>query len=307
MALILIIALFVGGGTSFAAENALPGDTLYPVKISVNEEIRNFIAISDEARADWNARRAERRLEEAEKLAIEGRFNTETRADLESRLESHVEAFAERAEKIEAKQDTRASFEIHSNFEASLEAHERVLALIAEEKAEVRGEVESFLIGVRTRLNAISRARSNAEAKVSSETGVQFKTAAEGKLRAAENKIREVRGFLARIKMSVSASSHADAEAELKVAENVVARGKTEMEAETYGKTFISFQEALRIAQEAKLLVATEERINLEANLGDGDTRNDSERERSSGTSLEVESRSNATGTEGRVEVDIGL
>ena len=33
MALTLILALFLGGGASYAAEAALPGDILYPVKI----------------------------------------------------------------------------------------------------------------------------------------------------------------------------------------------------------------------------------------------------------------------------------
>src|SRR5262245_19259786 len=37
-AVIAIIAL-LGGGTSFAAQGALPGDTLYPIKVNVNEKI----------------------------------------------------------------------------------------------------------------------------------------------------------------------------------------------------------------------------------------------------------------------------
>ena len=40
MTIALIIALVLGGGTSFAAEGSLPGDLLYPVKIGVNEEFR---------------------------------------------------------------------------------------------------------------------------------------------------------------------------------------------------------------------------------------------------------------------------
>src|SRR3989338_6446139 len=49
MTIALIIALLIGGGTSFAAEGAVPGDVLYPVKVNINEEIRGVVAFSDTA------------------------------------------------------------------------------------------------------------------------------------------------------------------------------------------------------------------------------------------------------------------
>ena len=72
MPIILILALmFGGGGVSYAAEGAVPGDVLYPIKVSVNEEARDLVTFSPEAKADWESRLVERRLEEAEKL-VEG-------------------------------------------------------------------------------------------------------------------------------------------------------------------------------------------------------------------------------------------
>ena len=65
MPIILILALmFGGGGISYAAEGAVPGDALYPIKVSVNEEVRDLVAFSPEAKADWETRRLERRLAE---------------------------------------------------------------------------------------------------------------------------------------------------------------------------------------------------------------------------------------------------
>src|SRR3989338_3749649 len=46
MAIALLIALFVGGGTSLAAENSLPGDPLYHVKVGINEEVRGWLSLS---------------------------------------------------------------------------------------------------------------------------------------------------------------------------------------------------------------------------------------------------------------------
>src|SRR3989338_6897994 len=48
MPIVLIIALVFGGSASFAAEQALPGDTLYPVKVNVNEEVRGLLAFTPE-------------------------------------------------------------------------------------------------------------------------------------------------------------------------------------------------------------------------------------------------------------------
>ena len=67
MPIFLIVTLLVsaGGGVSIAAEGALPGDGLYPVKISINEKVVAAFSVSVDAAANWEARLAERRLEEA--------------------------------------------------------------------------------------------------------------------------------------------------------------------------------------------------------------------------------------------------
>ena len=63
---------------------------------------------------------------------------------------------------------------------------------------------------------------------------------------------------------SVSATAAVQAEAKLAAVAEIVARGKAEMAADMNGNTFVSFEEALRMAQEAQLLVATEDRVDLE-------------------------------------------
>lgn len=277
MTIALIIALLLGGGTSFAAENALPGGVLYPVKVGINEEVGSWIAVSSEAQAKWDAHLAERRLEEAEKLAAKGNLNAEARADLAARFENHTEAFEKDVEKMDGKNDTRGSFEAHSDFEASLRAHERVLAEMGKEKEGAQSDVASILAKVRVRLNTVAQARTDDEVKVSAGANAEFKTAAEGKLKAAENKIEETRNFIEKVKASVGASVAAEAEAKLKVAENIVVRGKAEMEAKTYALAFASFEEAMRGAKEAKLVIVAQEKDNLHVILPGADVRSDSE------------------------------
>ena len=276
MTILLMIALLVSGGASMAAEQSLPGDALYPIKVGVNEEVRGWATISDESKAKWDTRRAERRLEETEKLASEGRLNAEARAEVKTNFESHAEDFEKRVGKIEAKKKIKASLEARSNFEAALNAHERVLTQIFEDakendrgddkksKEDIRVHIQPILLDVRAKLHTATEARSDAEAKVSAETNGEFKEAAEGKLKAAENKIQEVRDFLTRIKTSISAESHARAEAELKSAEEVLIIAKGEINVENYGQAFSNLQKAMSIAQEAKLIATAEEKIKLD-------------------------------------------
>ncbi len=301
MAIALIIALLIGGGTSFAAERALPGDILYPVKVGVNEEVRSFVAFTNQAQAELDTQLAQRRLEEAEKLASEGRLNTKVRADLESRFEGHAQAFEDQAKKIDSKQSTNTSLEVNSDFETALKAHEQVLGQIANGKADTRIQIEPLLLKVRARLGTAVKARSNVEARVSAEADGEFKASSAGKLKAAENKVDEVRRFVTQIKASVSADSYVQAEAQLNTAENVIARGKTEVEAQTYGKAFASFQEAIRIAQEAKLLVAAEDENNIEIKVQGLKIKDDNE----SDGSLHIKGESKDKSEDATPSVDI--
>jgi hypothetical protein len=161
MTIALIIAVLIGGGASFAAEGALPGDWLYPVKISVNEEVRSFVAFSDEAQARWDARRAERRLEEAAELAAEGKLDAEARVKAEARFSAHAQDFEDRVEKIEsADNDADASVKLITDFETSLKVREQALVNIVEEgDAEVKVQVEPLLIEVRNKIETATRSR----------------------------------------------------------------------------------------------------------------------------------------------------
>jgi len=263
MPIIIGLILAISGGTAFAAESSLPGDLLYPIKVSVNEEIRATVTISDEAKARWDARRAERRLEEMETLAAEGRLDAEVRANVEARFERHAERFEERALRIGARAETQAAFEAHSNFEASLAAHEQILTRLAAHEDVDAEELGHVLFTVRARLLHTAEARGAVEADVRARVNGDFKVAADGKLSAAEKHVNGVRVFIEARKAEVSAEAYAEAEAQVAKADEAIANGKTHMEAGAYGEAFASFQQAMRLAQEAKVLVATEGHFEL--------------------------------------------
>ena len=126
----VLIILLAGGGASFAAEGSLPGDIFYPVKIGVNEKIRGFMAFSESSKAEFQVELAERRLEEVEKLVNSGRVDSEVSAKAEANFAAHAEKVSKRIENLKNSKSLEAAAEISSNFESSLNAHEKILFVV---------------------------------------------------------------------------------------------------------------------------------------------------------------------------------
>lgn len=129
-ALLVLAILFSGAGVSFAAENALPGDVLYPIKVDVNEPLVASISVSPESKALWNAERAERRLEEAAKLASDDKLTDEVKEELEQQFDAHVEKVVVDIERLETTNSPVAA-DIAAQLEYKLLAHEVVLKDVA--------------------------------------------------------------------------------------------------------------------------------------------------------------------------------
>ncbi len=95
-ALFLIVAT---SGMAFASERSLPGNILYPVKINVTEPARDLIKLAPEAKIEWKADKAVRRLEEAELLFVQNKLDDEKRQKIEVLFDKQVENFKESSEK----------------------------------------------------------------------------------------------------------------------------------------------------------------------------------------------------------------
>jgi hypothetical protein len=170
IALVLIIAVG-GGGLTYAAEGTLPGDLLYPVKISVNESVRGAFAFSDESKAEWHATAAERRMEEAETLADKGSLTPEVRSELEANFEEHAERVAEVVERAEAKDAVRAA-NIRTRFTSSLAAHASVIARLGDgsEDSATRRESKDFAERINERERKFARADSAISVTIARDT-----------------------------------------------------------------------------------------------------------------------------------------
>ena len=148
------------------AEKSLPGDTLYPIKVGVNEEVRGWLMASEKDKTNWEIQRVEKRLAEAEELASDGSLDVEAREKIEANFEAHAERVNQRIEKFEDKEDFQTATDVSSKFETSLKAHQMILnRLTVDSNEEIKKEIQPIEARVKSRADNIGKTRKRIELK----------------------------------------------------------------------------------------------------------------------------------------------
>ncbi len=131
----VLIVSIAGAGVSYAAEAAMPGDLLYPVKMHVNENLEARIARTPKARAAVATKHAEKRLKEAEMLAQKSALDPKKEAMLASEVERNVRTVQTEVSALMDENDMENAGTISMGLEATLHAHAKFLAKLNENHA----------------------------------------------------------------------------------------------------------------------------------------------------------------------------
>lgn len=123
-----LLILTITTSTVSAAEGALPGDILYPIKVKLTEEVRTSLTFSPEKKAAWEVERAERRIEEATRLAVEDTLDDTVRTELNAHAEAHIVRAEEISHEIPVSDDHEdARIEIEERVRLARHSKERIL------------------------------------------------------------------------------------------------------------------------------------------------------------------------------------
>lgn len=160
---LLLVIMFFGVSVAGAAEGALPGDALYPVKIHVNEGLKTALTINETERSLWDAARAERRIDEAIKLAAKGALTGSVETYITDQFEQHATAALARAVALEQRGDIKAAYAIQSKLEVHLGAYTNVLQSLTIDGANPQKELAGLLIHVYETSVFAARARTDQE------------------------------------------------------------------------------------------------------------------------------------------------
>lgn len=252
----LLIALMLTGGTTYAAQGAVPGDFLYPVKVEVTENIQSAIALSNEAEAKLQARLTEERLEEAEELASRGDLDAEASADLQTRIEAHYSEALKRSAEAEAEGDLETAATVRASLEGTFRTYASVLSQVgANEDTDATASLVNDITGY-----ADATARATATAEVSADA----KTDVEATLTAAGNMLSDLRTQLDRAQSEISAETHARITAQIEETASVYAQAEAYFRAEAYDRAYASAQEVMRMSNQVKAMITTALRLNID-------------------------------------------
>lgn len=127
------------------AEDALPGDTLYPIKVRFNEELRGALVSSPYQKVEWETERLERRLEEADLLADSGRLTPDAEAEVAEAIKQHSEAAREGIASIRVTDNDEAALA-----EIALTSTLEVSAEVLTKKGSAESDTSSVLFGAVT-------------------------------------------------------------------------------------------------------------------------------------------------------------
>ena len=130
----LLLFVLAGTGTVSAAQGALPGDLLYPVKININETVKVALAPTPAAKAQLHAELADARVEEAQTLAVQGRLDAPITQELADNFDKHARHAQEFARSVE-ESDPAASVQITTQLDSAFAANGAVLRALGSESS----------------------------------------------------------------------------------------------------------------------------------------------------------------------------
>ena len=245
----MALVLTIGGSTVAAAESALPGETLYSIKVHVTEEVRATLALSPKAKADWEMSRAERRLEEAAILSLIGELDDAARAEIDTNLDAHVKSAGESRQKLEREDKVSDASRVEENINAVLVARENILDGKLAAKAAARADAAALTMSVRS---AAPEAALVADANGTDES----ESVKKGHRTAAKVRIEATKKFLDRSPNQLGTTTRKQAETRLKDAEDSLSSGDAE---ETHGdkeRASSNFDSALEAATAIETLIS---------------------------------------------------
>jgi hypothetical protein len=116
-----VAAVFVLTLVPFMAEQSVPGDALYAVKVQFNEEVRSTLTFDSYEKVEWETQRVNRRMAEARLLESEGRLTDAVEAEVAQAVRMHTQnarAEIQSMRAVDAEEAKIASIEFDSNLEA---------------------------------------------------------------------------------------------------------------------------------------------------------------------------------------------
>ncbi|MFA6536793.1 MAG: DUF5667 domain-containing protein [Patescibacteria group bacterium] len=268
---IIALAVALSGGVGLAAQNANPGDVLYPVKTSINEPLQTALKIDPEKKAEFVADLVEKRIAEKAKLVEEKKLDNFVNNRLEKNLQTKIAKTETLAKKLSERGNNVASLNVYSRLAGYLEANEMILTKVAEIKPELKTQISGKLSEISEKKEAVRNSTAASEQKMIdaqttsssySETtdtvapiSVMPIPVAKAHLEKTEAYLKAIQGILSeKIEAGSTHSLLSEMSAKFEEAKLLVAEAKRYFDEKKYVESIHSANEAKKLLVQVKVL-----------------------------------------------------
>lgn len=267
---VALVAILLITGVAVAAEGTLPGDPLYAVKVNVTERVLTIAAIGSEADAHVHAQLAERRLQEAEKLAVTGDLDKEKANQIAKRFRKHAANVNTHIRTIEATNNASAVEEVSSRVETSLQTHGKILeSLSIGASDDIRDELQQLSNTVKEELVQISEPSKQIDQIAQENEELAQKLVVE-KQHSALARLEEARTFLGEHRDLLGERTLTKMDGQIQEASDLMKEGEEQVEEHLFAQAFTSFRKAQSIAGEVLVVLQATKNLDIDVEV-DGD------------------------------------
>jgi hypothetical protein len=130
MPIAIIVAIVLMIGAMMGARAALPGDTLYPVKVNVNERFGTWMSIGDESNARSRIAAIDHRLDETERLIDQRKLTAAVRTILENMVSQEVVSIKSYTAALENRGNSEDAVRVESELKLRLKERMKPLRVL---------------------------------------------------------------------------------------------------------------------------------------------------------------------------------
>lgn len=271
-ALVVATLFFIVGGISLAAEEALPGDSLYAVKLNINERVMGLASLNDISDAENESRITSRRIAELEELAARGVLNPDVSKRLTAAISQHTRSAREHIKAASEAGEISSALSLETELVSMLNTHGDILEQLGV-KNDGSFATTTMTAATELRQLAQSKAEEDVTTAVTHSRSVQVRTSDDDTISPEQAKklLARTAGRLTDVKNSFNNNYDSFVNEELRSSlEELLLHSADDidvamqsLEKEEYGQVKKALQQALTYAHEVSILIEVHESFDL--------------------------------------------
>lgn len=260
MALILTVVLS-STGISYAAEGAVPGDLLYPVKVDVLEPLHAAVVLTPTAKLQWEVTKVDRRLKEAEALIQRDSLSPAISTNLSQRVQNTANTIDRHIASLKANDNFAAAAGATSALSAILQAHAEVLTHLATHNS-AEHQPTALLSTIISQTQNLQNEQNDLVNEVSQQDPEASHAAASSLYTTTEKNLSKLRSLYASRVTGLATSTQSALQDYFSQIDALTNEGQNKLTIGSSSDAFLLSQEAHRKIEEAKRLLNVQQRLN---------------------------------------------